>query len=147
MDWDLAIKRNSEALIEIVADLFAMLGIVALTDTVSRLPWPAYRAVLRVLRPAENVARLEQPAQFVRDHPPGQLAGADVSERGRVFGFHCGALARHQPLAALRDRAPPTRVEQRQGGVMHGPCRRGSRCREPKFRRPRGSRLVFCASW
>ncbi len=28
MDWDLAIKRNSEALIGIVADLFAMLGLV-----------------------------------------------------------------------------------------------------------------------
>ena len=57
MDWDLAIKRNSEALVEIVADLFAMLGLVALTDTVSRLPWPTYRAVLRVLRPAESALR------------------------------------------------------------------------------------------
>ena len=57
MDWDLAIKRNSEALIEIVADLFAMLGLVALIDTVSRLPWPTYRAVLRVLRPAESALR------------------------------------------------------------------------------------------
>ena len=57
MDWDLAVKRNSEALIEIVADLFAMLGLVALTDTVSRLPWPTYRAVLRVLRPAESALR------------------------------------------------------------------------------------------
>ncbi len=57
MDWDLAIKRNSEALIEIVADLFAMLGLVALTDTVSRLPWPTYRAVLRILRPAESALR------------------------------------------------------------------------------------------
>jgi len=57
MDWDLAVKRNSEALIEIVADLFAMLGLVALTDTVSRLPWPTYRAVLRVLRPAESAMR------------------------------------------------------------------------------------------
>ncbi len=57
MDWDLAIKRNSEALIEIVADLFAMLGLVALTDTVSRLPWPTYRAVLRILRPAESCVR------------------------------------------------------------------------------------------
>ena len=28
MDWDLAVKRNCEALIEIVADLFAMLGLV-----------------------------------------------------------------------------------------------------------------------
>ena len=56
MDWDLAIKRNSEALVEIVADLFAMLGDVG-EATVSRLPWPAYRAVLRVLRPAESALR------------------------------------------------------------------------------------------
>ncbi len=57
MDWDLAIKRNSEALAGIVETLFAMLGLVALTDTVSRLPWPTYRAVLRVLRPAESALR------------------------------------------------------------------------------------------
>jgi hypothetical protein len=56
MNWELAIKRNSEALVEIVADLFAMLGL-ALTDAVARLPWPAYRAVLRVLRPAESAVR------------------------------------------------------------------------------------------
>jgi len=56
MDWDLAIKRHSEALVEIVADLFAMLGVVG-EATVSRLPWPTYRAVLRVLRPAESALR------------------------------------------------------------------------------------------
>lgn len=56
MNWDLAIKRNSEALIEIVADLFAMLGLVG-EAMVSRLPWPTYRAVLRILRPAESAAR------------------------------------------------------------------------------------------
>ena len=56
MDWDLAIKRNSEALIEIVADLFAMLGLVG-EATVSRMPWPVYRAVLRILRPAESCVR------------------------------------------------------------------------------------------
>ncbi len=56
MDWDLAIKRNSEVLIGIVADLFAMLGLVG-EATVSRLPWPTYRAVLRVLRPAESALR------------------------------------------------------------------------------------------
>jgi hypothetical protein len=56
MDWDLAIKRNSAALVEIVADLFALLG-RALTDTAARLPWPTYRAVLRVLRPAESALR------------------------------------------------------------------------------------------
>ncbi len=56
MDWDLAIKRNSEALAGIVETLFAMLGLVGDT-TVSRLPWPTYRAVLRVLRPAESALR------------------------------------------------------------------------------------------
>ena len=56
MNWDLVIKRNSEALIEIVADLFAMLGLVG-EATVSRLTWPTYRAVLRVLRPAESALR------------------------------------------------------------------------------------------
>ncbi|MEQ1522874.1 MAG: hypothetical protein ABL936_16525 [Aestuariivirga sp.] len=56
MDWDLAIKRNSEMLVEIVADLFAMLGLVG-EATVSRLPWPTYRSVLRVLRPAESALR------------------------------------------------------------------------------------------
>ena len=56
MDWDLAIKRNSEALVEIVADLFAMLGL-ALTNGAVQLPWPTYRAVLRILRPAESALR------------------------------------------------------------------------------------------
>jgi hypothetical protein len=56
MDWDLAIKRNSEALVEIVADLFAMLGLYP-DEPVSRLPWPTYRAVLRILRPAESALR------------------------------------------------------------------------------------------
>ncbi|HEV7929768.1 MAG TPA: hypothetical protein VGP12_06505 [Nitrosospira sp.] len=53
MDWDLAIKHNSEALNGIIAALFAMLGEV----TVSRLPRPVYYAVLRVLRPAESALR------------------------------------------------------------------------------------------
>ena len=56
MDWARAIERNSEALAEIVADLFAMLGLVG-EATVSRLPWPTYRAVLRILRPAESALR------------------------------------------------------------------------------------------
>jgi hypothetical protein len=53
MDWDLAIKRNSEALQGIIAALFAMLG----DATVSRLPRPVYYAVLRVFRPAESAVR------------------------------------------------------------------------------------------
>ncbi len=56
MDWDVAIKRNSEALAGIVETLFAMLGLVG-EATVTRISWPAYRAVLRVLRPAESALR------------------------------------------------------------------------------------------
>ncbi len=56
MDWDLAIKRNSEALNATVAALFAMLGLVG-EATVSRIPQPLHRAVLRVLRPAESAVR------------------------------------------------------------------------------------------
>ena len=53
MDWELAIKRNSEALKGIIAALFAMLG----EATVSRIPYRLHRAVLRVLRPAESAVR------------------------------------------------------------------------------------------
>ena len=56
MDWDLAIKRNSEALAGIVETLFAMLGLVGEAAAV-RLPWPTYRAMLRILRPAESALR------------------------------------------------------------------------------------------
>jgi hypothetical protein len=56
VDWDLAIKRNSEALKGIIAGLFAMLG---LDDDIrlSRISHPLHRAVLRVLRPAESAVR------------------------------------------------------------------------------------------
>ena len=56
MDWDLAIKRNSEALKGIIESLFAMLGIVG-DATVSRIPRSLHSAVLLVLRPAESAMR------------------------------------------------------------------------------------------
>jgi hypothetical protein len=56
MDWDLAIKRNSEALKGIVETLFALLGLDG-TETVGRIPHRLHRAVLRVLRPAESAVR------------------------------------------------------------------------------------------
>ena len=56
MDWEHAIKRNSEVLAGIVETLFVMLGLVG-EATVSRISWPAYRAVLRILRPAESALR------------------------------------------------------------------------------------------
>jgi hypothetical protein len=56
MDWDLVIKRKSEALNAIVAGLFAMLELSG-EATVSRLPRAVYFAVLRMLRPAESAVR------------------------------------------------------------------------------------------
>ena len=56
MDWELAIKRNSEALKGIVEVLFAMLGLVG-DAPLGRIPQPLHSAVLRVLRPAESAVR------------------------------------------------------------------------------------------
>jgi hypothetical protein len=56
VDWDLAIKRNSEALKGIVEALFAMLGLDG-EATVAGLPRSVHSAVLRVLRPAEYAMR------------------------------------------------------------------------------------------
>ena len=56
MDWSLAMERNREALHRIVLALFAMIGL-AEGVSVERLPWPLYRAVLALLRPAEAAVR------------------------------------------------------------------------------------------
>ena len=56
MDWDLAIKRNSEALKGIIAGLFAMLELAG-GITVSRIPQSLHSAVRRVLWPAESAMR------------------------------------------------------------------------------------------
>ncbi len=56
MDWALAIERNREPLLRIVAALFAMIGFTE-TGAVERLSRPVYRAVLGVLRPAEAAVR------------------------------------------------------------------------------------------
>ena len=56
MDWDLAIKRNSEELNRFVAALFAMLGLAGVAPA-GRIPQPLHRAVLRVLWPAESAMR------------------------------------------------------------------------------------------
>ena len=56
MDWDLAIKRNSEALKGIIEALFVLLRLDG-TDTVGRIPRSVHSTVLRVLRPAESAVR------------------------------------------------------------------------------------------
>jgi hypothetical protein len=56
MDWDLAIKRNSEALKGIIEVLFALVGLDG-RDAASRIPRSLHSAVLGVLRPAESAVR------------------------------------------------------------------------------------------
>ena len=56
MDWARAIETNHAALTRIVAELIAMLALMA-GGPAERLAFPAYRAVLRVLRPAESAVR------------------------------------------------------------------------------------------
>jgi hypothetical protein len=56
VDWARAIERNREALISIVAALFARLGLQG-GATAGFLPRGLHRAVLRVLRPAESAMR------------------------------------------------------------------------------------------
>jgi hypothetical protein len=93
MDWDLVIKRNSEALNNIVAALFAMLGLDG-TDMVGRIPKPLHSAVLRVLRPAESAVRrliviaargLVVKVAPSRPMPKGQMIGKGGAPRVSSF--------------------------------------------------------------
>jgi hypothetical protein len=56
MDWVRAIEINHSALSRIVAALVAMLELAG-KSAADRLPMPLYRAVVRVLRPAESAVR------------------------------------------------------------------------------------------
>ena len=56
MDWTLAITRNREALLRVIAALYAYAGLANGAAFVT-LPRHIYRALLRVLRPAESAVR------------------------------------------------------------------------------------------
>jgi hypothetical protein len=56
MDWALAVEKNRTALIRIVAQIFALLGLSA-GETVEHLPHRLYVAAKRLLRPAESALR------------------------------------------------------------------------------------------
>jgi hypothetical protein len=56
LDWTLAITRNREALLRLVAALFALAGLIE-GRALNILPRRIYRAVLLILRPAESAVR------------------------------------------------------------------------------------------
>jgi hypothetical protein len=127
MDWDLAIKRNSEALAGIVETLFAMLGLVG-EATVARLPWPTYRAVLRVLRPAESAMR-----RLI-------VSGADRKGR-QAFPFLLSTLRSAQKLPG----AAPTPGKVREESATHPFLRRRFPSGRPLASTPARGRSRFPA--
>ena len=118
MDWDHAIRRNSEVLAGIVETLFVMLGLVG-EATVSRIPWPAYRAVLRVLRPAESALR-----RLIVVAARGLVIAPAVSRSKRARGIKKKCLHPRVPSFQLFDpqpriMLPPRRISKRAVPRIH----------------------------
>ncbi len=96
MDVSLAIERNRKQLARIVATLFAMIGLVE-GGKVERLSSPVYRAVLRLLRPAESAVRrlivvaarglVVKPPRARAAAPKGATLRASRKGRRRVAAF------------------------------------------------------------
>jgi hypothetical protein len=87
MDWHLAIARNREALLGIVATLFSLLGLDE-GGTVSRISRALHRAALRVLLAAESAVRrliviaardMVVKLRAPRTMPAGRIAGKGES--------------------------------------------------------------------
>ena len=87
MDWTLYISHNRDALLRLVASLFALVGLVE-GGSVSRLPRSVQRAVLFILRPAESALRrlifalsrgMPMPVYRPRPAPNGDIPRGDGS--------------------------------------------------------------------
>jgi hypothetical protein len=88
MDWALAIERNREPLLRIVAALFATIGLTE-SDVVERLSRPLYRAVLGILRPAEAAVRrliVVAARDIVVEPSPKRPAPAGLVRSGKASG-------------------------------------------------------------
>ncbi len=128
MDWDLAIKRNSEALKGIIAGLFAMLGLAG-GITVARIPQSLHSAVRRVLWPAESavrrliviaarglVVKLAPSRPGLRPKPAGKSGRAaeagvppsSSSIRGKTSAPHRRKFMRNPPRIHFFPRSDPT---------------------------------------
>jgi hypothetical protein len=88
MDWDLAIERNRQPLLRIVAALFALIGLGE-GGSIERLSWPLYRAVLRILRPAEWAVRrliVIAARDMVGKPSPARLSKPGLKKSGKAKG-------------------------------------------------------------
>jgi hypothetical protein len=109
MDWDLAIKRNSEALKGIVELLFVMLGLVG-NVTVTRIPQPLHRAVLRVLHPAESALRrlivIAARGLVVKLAPSRPMPAGPIVGKGGPSRPSFRLFDSRKSFAELRERTP-----------------------------------------
>ncbi len=106
MDWDLAIKRKSEALRGIIEVLFALLGLDG-SDAASRIPKSLHSAVLQVLRPAESAVR-----RLIVIAARGlvvKLAPSRPMPKGKVIGKGGGSRPPAFKLADTRKNMPELR--------------------------------------
>lgn len=106
MDWALAIDRNREALLRVIAAMVALVG-MAESVSVSVLPRHVHLRVLRLLRPAESAVRrlvviLERDVTVTPRAPrPAPKPGAIPKRRaGRVPAFRL--IDRLQQIAPQR---------------------------------------------
>ena len=113
MDWDLAIKRNSEALKGIIAALFVLLGLDG-TDRMARLPHSLHRAVLRVLHPAESAVRrlivIAARGLVVKLTPSRPMPAGAIISKGGNSRPSFKLFDPRKSFAELRERTPPRRL-------------------------------------
>jgi hypothetical protein len=109
MDWDLAIKRNSEALKGIIEVLFALLGLDG-TEAASRIPRSLHSAVLAVLRPAESAVR--RLIVIAARNVVVKLAPSRPMAEGRRIGKGGGNRSPAFQLFDPRKRVAPLRVRK-----------------------------------
>ncbi|MFN0193853.1 MAG: hypothetical protein ACKVP5_18080, partial [Aestuariivirga sp.] len=102
MDWDLAMNRNRDALLRIVASLFAMLGLSEVS-AIDRIPRELHTAILRILRPAEAAVR-----RLIVAAARGMVVKPTVSRpmpRGEIVRKGTGKT--RSPAFRLEDIRPP----------------------------------------
>ncbi|MFN0190491.1 MAG: hypothetical protein ACKVP5_00735 [Aestuariivirga sp.] len=102
MDWDLAMNRNRDALLRIVASLFAMLGLSE-GAAIDRIPRVLHTAILRILRPAEAAVR-----RLIVAAARGMVVKPAVPRAAPKDGFAGkGKGSRKRPVFRLEDIRPP----------------------------------------
>ena len=113
LDWDLAIKRNSEALKGIVGLLFAMLGLAG-ESTVERIPHAVHRGVLRVLHPAESALRrlivIVARGLVVKLTPTRPMPAGRIISKGEHSRPSFKLFDPRKSFAELRERTPLRRL-------------------------------------